>query len=108
MEAIAGTGNVNIELSKDADDYIGTGSKITIKNSTETRTLTVLIYGDTSGDGIVDALDLLQVRKSILGVTTFTGVYKEAADTSRDGIIDALDLLQVRKHILGAGDVQQG
>ena len=108
LEAIAGTGNVNIELSKDADDYIGTGSKITIKNSTETRTLTVLIYGDTSGDGIVDALDLLQVRKSILGVTTFTGVYKEAADTSRDGIIDALDLLQVRKHILGAGDVQQG
>ena len=107
LEAIAGTGNVSIELSKDADDYIGTGSKITIKNSTETRTLTVLIYGDTSGDGTIGALDLLQVQKNILGASSLTGVSKEAGDTSRDGVIGALDLLQIQKDILGAGNVEQ-
>ena len=107
LEAIAGTGNVSIELSKDADDYIGTGSKVTIKNSTETRTLTILIYGDTSGDGVIGALDLLQVQKNILGASSLSGVNKEAADTSKDGVIGALDLLQIQKDILGAGDVNQ-
>ena len=107
LEAIAGTGNVSIELSKDADDYIGTGSKITIKNSTETRTLTVLIYGDTSGDGVINALDLLQVQKNILGTYTLSGAYSEAGDTSKDNKINALDLLQVQKSILGTYTIEQ-
>ena len=104
LEAIAGTGNVKVQAS---ETYIGTGSKITITNSSETKTLTVLVYGDTSGDGEIGALDLLQVQKNILGASSLTGVYKEAADTSRDGVIGALDLLQMQKEILGAGKVNQ-
>ena len=104
LEAIAGTGNVKVQV---AETYVGTGSKITITNSSETKTLTVLVYGDTSGDGEIGALDLLQVQKNILGASSLTGVYKEAADTSRDGVIGALDLLQMQKEILGAGKVNQ-
>lgn len=104
LEAIAGTGNVKVQA---AETYVGTGSKITITNSSETKTLTVLVYGDTSGDGEIGALDLLQVQKNILGASSLTGVYKEAADTSRDGVIGALDLLQMQKEILGAGKVNQ-
>ena len=104
LEAIAGTGNVKVQAS---ETYVGTGSKITITNSSETKTLTVLVYGDTSGDGEIGALDLLQVQKNILGASSLTGVYKEAADTSRDGVIGALDLLQMQKEILGAGKVNQ-
>lgn len=104
LEAIAGTGNVKVEAS---GTYVGTGAKITITNSSETKTLTVLVYGDTSGDGEIGALDLLQVQKDILGASSLTGVYKEAADTSRDGAIGALDLLQMQKEILGAGKVNQ-
>lgn len=107
LEAIAGSGNVHIEKSSESDDYLGTGSKITITNSSETKTLTVLVYGDTSGDGEIGALDLLQVQKNILGASSLSGVYKEAADTSRDGEIGALDLLQIQKEILGAGKVNQ-
>ena len=104
LEAIAGTGNVKVQVS---ETYVGTGDKITITNSSETKTLTVLVYGDTSGDGEIGALDLLQVQKNILGASSLTGVYKEAADTSRDGVIGALDLLQMQKEILGAGKVNQ-
>ena len=107
LEAIAGTGNVKVELSKNSKDYIGTGSKITIVNSSETKVLTVLIYGDTSGDGIINALDLLQVQKHILGVSSLSGIDKDAADTSKDGTVNALDLLQVQKDILGVGKIVQ-
>ena len=86
---------------------VGTGYQIKITNSTETKTLTVLIYGDTSGDGEINALDLLQVQKNILGASSLSGVVKEAGDTSKDGTINALDLLQIQKDILGAGDIAQ-
>lgn len=107
LEAIAGTGNVRIEKSSESKDYLGTGSKITITNSSETKTFTVLVYGDTSGDGIINALDLLQVQKHILGVSSLSGIDKDAADTSKDGTVNALDLLQVQKDILGVGNVEQ-
>jgi beta-N-acetylglucosaminidase len=80
---------------------IGTGYKITVKNASETKTFTAVIKGDTSGDGIINAQDLLQIQKNILGNYNLQNEYKLAADTSGDSIINAQDLLQVQKNILG-------
>ena len=81
--------------------------KVKINNKNGSEILQVVISGDTSGDGIINALDLLQVQKYILGTYTLSGVYKEAGDTSGDGIINALDLLQVQKDILGTYKIVQ-
>ena len=110
LEAIAGSGNVTIKNAKGStvtSGTISTGYQITIINSSETRTLTVVVYGDTSGDGVINALDLLQVQKSILGTYTLNDAYKEAGDPSKDGKINALDLLQVQKSILGTYTISQ-
>ena len=89
------------------DGLIGTGYKVTVSNSSESKTLTVIINGDTSGDGIINALDLLHVQKSILGTYTLNGVYNSAGDTSGDGKINAVDLLQIQKSILGTYTIEQ-
>ena len=110
LEAIVGSGNVTIKNASGttvSSGKVGTGYQITITNSTETKTLTVVVYGDTSGDGEVNALDLLQVQKSILGTYNLSGAYGEAGDTSSDGVINALDLLQVQKSILGTYTISQ-
>ena len=110
LEAIAGSGNVTIKNAKGStvtSGTISTGYQITIINSSETRTLTVVVDGDTSGDGVINALDLLQVQKSILGTYTLNDAYKEAGDPSKDGKINALDLLQVQKSILGTYTISQ-
>ena len=110
LEAIAGSGNVTIKNASGttvSSGNVGTGYQVTIKNSSETKTLTVVIYGDTSGDGVVNALDLLQIRKNILGAYTLSGAYQEAGDPSKDNTIDALDLLQVQKSILGSYTISQ-
>ncbi len=110
LEAIAGSGNVTITNASGAtvsSGNIGTGYQVKITNSSETRTLTVVINGDTSGDGIINALDLLQVQKNILGTYNLTGAYQEAGDTSKDNTINALDLLQVQKSILGTYTISQ-
>ena len=78
---------------------LGTGSTITITTSVETKTFTVSVNGDTSGDGQITILDLLQIQKHIKGLSKLSGAYSIAADTSNDNQITILDLLQVQKHI---------
>ena len=48
--------------------------------------LEVVVKGDTSGDGEINALDLLQIQKSILGTYTLSGASLKAGDTSGDGV----------------------
>ena len=94
--------NTNVEASiKNKGSLIGTGSTITIKTNTETKTYTFIINGDTSGDGKIDSLDLLQILKHVRGDAKLNSSYLTAGDTSHDGKVDSLDLLQVLKHIRG-------
>ena len=109
LEAVGGNSTVTIFDSKGTTMYegtIGTGYKISINNQNSTETLEVVIKGDTSGDGVINALDLLQVQKSILGTYKLDKSYKLAGDTSGDGIINALDLLQIQKNILGTYTIE--
>lgn len=106
LQAMGGNGNITIKNAngtKVTSGTIGTGYKISIGG----EELEVVIKGDTSGDGKITALDLLQVQKQILGTYSLTGAYSKAADPSGDGKITALDLLQVQKQILGTYNISQ-
>ena len=87
---------------------IGTGDKVIIDTGSETKTLTIVMYGDTSGDGKISGVDLLNIQKHILGKVKLTGPYLKAADTSKDGKISGIDLLNMQKHILGKLVISQG
>ena len=97
----------NKEGQEVKDGYVGTGYKISINNQETTEVLEAVIKGDTSGDGVINALDLLEVQKNILGTYKLTGANASAGDTSGDGIINALDLLQIQKSILGTYEIKQ-
>ena len=110
IESISGANSVIIKDSNDnvvTDGLIGTGFKVTVSNKEKSETLVVLIKGDTSGDGKINALDLLQVQKNILKTYTLNNEYFHAGDTSGDGKINALDLLQIQKNILGTYTIVQ-
>ena len=57
--------------------------------------------GDTNGDGTVDIIDLIRVKKHIAGVMTLTGIDFDTADIDKNGILDSADLTQLRKILLG-------
>ena len=88
-------------------DYVGTGSTILVSEGDYKLNVTVVVYGDASGDGKINALDLLKVQKHILGINKLSGSSLTAADPSKDGKVNALDLLKVQKHILGINLVNQ-
>lgn len=85
---------------------IGTGFKVIVVGST-TNEYTVVQYGDVSGDGKINALDLLKIQKYILKESSFSESEQMAADASKDGKINALDLLKVQKQILGETSIGQ-
>ena len=80
---------------------IATGQTITINTALESVTYTISVNGDTSGDGIVTILDLLEVQKHIKKAKTLTNSNLLSADTSGDNKVTILDLLEIQKHIKG-------
>ncbi len=93
--------NQNGNIINDSD-IIATGYKVEVSTTSESNKWTLSVKGDTSGDGEITILDLLQVQKHIKGARKLTGVYYYAGDTSGDNQVTILDLLQVQKHIKGA------
>lgn len=59
------------------------------------------VSGDVNGDGKVTVMDLLKVRKAILGMAELTEEEEKSADVNGNGKIDVLDLLRIQKNILG-------
>ncbi len=82
-------------------DYVATSSTLTISTLLENKTYTLVVNGDTSGDGQITILDLLQIQKYIKGSGNLSAPSLLAGDTSKDNKVTILDLLQVQKHIKG-------
>lgn len=86
---------------------VKTGDTITIKTTSETKTLTLVLYGDANGDGKISAVDYVQIKNNIMGKTDIKGVYKEAADVNKDGKISAVDYVHIKNNIMGKSTISQ-
>lgn len=94
----------NEELS--ANDIIGTGMVVKIiDGNTVTAQYTVIVTGDTNGDGKVNITDMIAIKAHVLEKTLLSGVYAIAADTSGEGNISITDFIQVKSKILGKSDI---
>lgn len=93
--------SAEISFNNNKSGLLATGDEITIKNGDDTKTYSIAIKGDTSGDANINIADLLKVQKHILGYINLSGSFLKAADVNSDGSVDIKDLLIVQKHILG-------
>jgi beta-N-acetylglucosaminidase len=92
------------------NDIVGTGCKLVIYDAggNAIAQYTFVIYGDVNGDGKITSMDLLYVKRHILGISTLDGVYAMAADANRknDGIT-SMDLLYIKRHVLAIQYIEQ-
>ncbi|HHX57250.1 MAG TPA: glycosyl hydrolase family 9, cellulase, partial [Clostridiales bacterium] len=56
-----------------------------------------LVKGDINQNGIVDAEDVLMLKKYLLGANTLTPEQAKYADINEDGKINSFDLVQIKK-----------
>ena len=89
---------------------IGTNTKIKVKHKLSDMLIeeyTCLVYGDINGDGEIDAIDLLKIRRYLLAKEKIIGTYYKAMNVYMDNDIDALDLLKLRRYLLGKDSIEQ-
>ena len=80
----------NIELTE--NEFVKTNSVLRTSNN---KTYTLVVTGDTKGRGQIDMLDVAGVQLHYVGLEQLTGVYLKAADTNFDSKIDMLDVARV-------------
>lgn len=93
--------------SSSATELVGTGMTVEYAVGDEIlQTLTVVVTGDTSGDGKISVTDMVQLQSHLLGKNTLSGASLEAADVSGDGKVTITDMVQITAVLLGRSSVQ--
>jgi hypothetical protein len=88
------------------DKKLGTGMEIRLIVGGQTvQTLTVIVTGDSNGDGAITVTDMLAVKSHVLNKTKLSGASLTAGDTNGDGTITITDFIQIKAQILGKGNV---
>ena len=96
--------HVSLKNSSDKEKNTGnvaTGDKVVITVGNETKTYELIVYGDLTGDGEINNIDFIRLKKYLLSSITLSGPYKEASDTSKDGNINNIDFIRLKKYLLG-------
>lgn len=85
---------------------VGTGMVVKIMDgNTVKASYTVIVTGDTNGDGNITVTDMIAIKAHVLKKSTLSGVYATAADTNGDSGISITDFIQVKAKILGKGSI---
>ena len=98
IEVIDANGNV---IS--AESNVGTGAVLKIDNTDEGQTdtsLTVIVNGDTTGDGKSNVSDLVKIFNRILNRITLEAPFEKAANYNKDTKINVSDLVKLFNSIL--------
>ena len=96
------------DFTMEAPDYIGTGSKIVLKDKAGTPyTFTVVIFGDLTGDSAIDVIDAAQSQRFHTGKVTPTEIEVLAGDADKDGEISVDDYASQVNAAVGNDEVDQ-
>lgn len=89
------------------EDILATGQTITFINGQEESNYKIIIKGDLNGDGKINAVDLLLMKKKILEVIEFDDLQNKAAHLSTSDKVSVKDYLVMKKHYLGVQNIEQ-
>lgn len=96
--------SLNSSWNSKVSGYVATGDIIEIDSS---KRFEVVIYGDIAGDSGINVVDLLYLKKYLLGDMSLKEPNKKSADVNKDGKVDVVDLLLLKKHILSEYSISQ-
>ena len=65
----------------------------------------LVITGDTSGDGKRTVVDIAQVKMHLVDIKLLEGIYLKAADINYDNVVNVVDLSRLKLIVLGLLDI---
>lgn len=97
-------GDTLYEVKTRVKDQAGNGYVESQVASIKTTNADTFLYGDVTGDNVIDITDIVKVKKHILAGDNdswkLTEEEKIRADVNQDGEIDVLDVIMIKKDIL--------
>ena len=94
--------DVNITPSHRAfENYLGTGTKITLTSNGKTAEFLLSVIGDANGDSVCDVLDTVMVKSFSNKQTDLEKIQQKSVDFNGDGVVDANDYAQAVNVALG-------
>ncbi len=92
------------------NEQVGTNCQIIFEND-ENEILykyIIIIYGDVTGEGEINSLDLYAIQRHILEVEVLQKNFLIAGNTTKDGSLpNALDIYAIQRHILEIEEIVQ-
>lgn len=92
-------------------DYIGTLTTTQIREKVSKKVIqeyTNIVYGEISGDGIIDSYDMYLLRAHMIETSMLRGIRFLSANISRDdNIIDSYDMYLLRAHMINQEKIKQ-
>lgn len=86
---------------------LATGMTMTITVDGTSKSYTVVIRGDVSGDGKLSAIDYVKVRNYLDGSSSLKDAFLKGADTSGDSKVTAIDYVKLRNHLDNKSTISQ-
>ena len=94
--------DVNITPSHRAfENYLGTGTKITLTSNGKSAEFLLSVIGDANGDSVCDVLDTVMVKSFSNKQTDLEKIQQKSVDFNGDGVVDANDYAQAVNVALG-------
>ncbi len=94
--------NVEITPSHKAfEEYLGTGTKITLINGENSAGFLLCVTGDANGDSVCDVLDAVMVRSCANKQTDLEKIQQKSVDFNGDGEVNSHDYAQSVNVALG-------
>ena len=90
----------NGEKITNSETKISTGMTLKISLNNEAIEYTIVVKGDTNGDGDSNISDIMQINKHRLKKTQLTNENFLAGDVNKNDIIDINDLMKINKYRL--------
>lgn len=86
--------------------YVSTGD-IAIKklDGKETDRATIIIDGDVNGDGDINVIDYIMVKRQVVGTYTIPGKSFKAAAISDGSKVQTVDYIKVKRHVLNTYNI---
>ena len=79
------------------DKTLGTGMVASIMDEgTVVAKYTVIVTGDTNGDGKINITDMIAIKACTLKKSGLSGVYQKAGDVNGDGKINITDFIKIK------------
>ncbi|MBO5870416.1 MAG: hypothetical protein J6Q89_06665, partial [Clostridia bacterium] len=88
------------EKGNNVTDHVGTNNKLVLyRDGEKTDSLTIVIAGDTDGDGFITAYDLYTLEQILRG-ESYDAAFLVAADANRNGITADNDYRDLKNNLL--------